>query len=308
MNMILKLLIFSLLFGCTKDNKTGERPEITELRDRKALYCELSESLYNQWEKTLDPKCDAALFTALHGLACGYVSVTQFESEDEPGKLCRRPGCSCYDNWAEGQPGSDSGFSKDMATGLQLFLATRPNPGLAERIVEYGKAEKWVVCSADTAAAKAGKCLMSLNIIKRWGKIAELPVDPSQGSSLIPTEFAAHLQILSALVDNQVYGGISDSSLGAIKAQAEREPNNLLFQAASSRFTGKPSPFWVAKRLIEKFPAEGLPTTDDYCTPYLYQRDEMRDGKVNPDWLPCPGKKTHSGTDFLLAAWVILDL
>ncbi len=50
------------------------------------------------------------------------------------------------------------------------------------------------------------------------------------------------------------------------------------------------------------FPSDGLPTSANYCTDWLTQRDD--DPK---DWSPCPDEaKTHSGGEFLFAAALLL--
>jgi hypothetical protein len=302
------LLVIALLLGCSskKDNETLTPSRIEALDKRAERYCEQSKKLYLDYDETADPNCDAALFTALHGLKCDYVSVDQFESKDEPGKLCRRPGCTCWDNRVEGSPKSHSGFSKDQAAGMQLYLATYPDKSLVDRIVDYGKENNWVVCDADTQGGLLGSCLMSAKLITRWGDLAGK--DPGSSSlTSKQTETSAHVLVMTILAENQIYGAISNKSLKHLRTQAAREPNNLVYQAALSRFSDSPQADDVARRLLEFFP-EDLPTTDDYCTPYLYQRDEIRDGEVNPDWLPCKGERTHMGTDFLVADWVLTDL
>lgn len=306
----MKLLLTFLIaaFGCSGGNKPKKAKVETVdlLKERQKLYCELSEKIYIQFEGTVDPKCDAALFTGLHGLTCNYVTFDQFESEDEPGKLCRRPGCTCWDNREDGRPQSDSGFSKDMATGAQTYLAKYPDPDFVQRIVQYGEDNNWVVCDGETTADVLTKCTMTPKIINRWFKLAK-----KQGVTLeitIPEDYEAHLQIVGIINEYLLYDAVSDSSLRKIRAQAKREPNNLLFQAMAARFIGKPKPEEVEKRLLEFFPEDRLPTNKDYCTPYLYQRDEFRGEKKNKDWLPCKKKQVHAGTDFLLASWVLLDL
>lgn len=319
LNMILCLSLFGAT-GCgwfKTDNKPSTSDRIKALEDRDAKYCALSKPIYEAYENTIEPACDAALFTGLHGLKCGYVTVSQFESVTEPGKLCRRPGCTCFPKQV-GLPSSDSGFSKDMATGMQVYLSAKPDKVFAQRIQDYGISKNWTVCNAETAADVLGKCLMSSKIVYRWAEIEKKgaaqelsgpedePKDDEtgQGNKLTGnTDFRAHLDILSIVTEFQLYGGISDGSVKTIIDQSKREPNNLLYQAMASRFAGG-NVGEVAEKLLAKFPSDRLPTSDDWCTPYLYQRDER--GGSNPDWLPCPERKeTHPGTDYLFASWVL---
>lgn len=291
------LILLVSLFSCQKPKNQPLDNEVGTLQDRQKRYCEQSEKLYYERGLTTDPYCDAALFTALHGLVCDYVTVTQFESPWEPGKLCRRPNCSCFDNWVEGTPGSDSEFSKDMATGIQLYLATRPDKELAKRVLKYGGANGWIVCDAANDALRYSKCLMSPKIAARW-------YDLAGRRRQLTVAFEDHLSAISILVGYKLEGAISNSALDWIKKAAKREPNNLLFQAMASRFTGKPSSVKVATRLLEFFP-EDLPTNKNWSAHYLWERDEIINGRTNPDWLPGKKKQTHAGTDFLVASWVL---
>jgi hypothetical protein len=318
MKSVAVIIAFLLTLSCAKDNKVSAKQELPDLKNRVDLYCALSQPIYESLDRTIEPACDAALFTSLHGLSCGYVNPENFEWLDT-GKLCRRPGCTCYDNdpAPKGERRSDSGFSKDMATGMQLYYSQFPDIPLISRIRMYGNDNKWKVCDGDNPIVITSKCIMSPKIIQRWYDIQQkwsssnaIPRPPEEDSEefalVQPVDFQAHLQMLSVLIEHNLYGGISDNSLAAIKAQAEREPNNLLFQAMAAKFY-KGDTDRVLTLLLAKFPGDRLPTSADWCTPYLYQRDEVKaDGSPNPDWAPCPGEAhTHPGTDFLLASWVL---
>lgn len=309
---VILVLAMAALSGCghfAKDNKSSDRFDFDELRERDELYCSLSAEDYDQ-------ECDSALFSSLHALQCSYVDPDDYEYEFT-GKLCRQVGCTCYDNdpRPKGERGSDSGFSKDMATGMQVYFSQYPEKDFAVRVQEYGIANNWIVCDADTTADLIGKCQMSPKIVYRWAEIERKaseqsvkgpPPDQDDVQLTQNLGFLAHLDILSIVVECNLYGGISDSSVKTIKDQAEREPNNLLYQAMLAKFvTGDEAA--VAKKLLSKFPSDRLPTQRDWCSPYLYKRDEILPGQTNPnpDWLPCEGDKNHPGTDYLFASWVL---
>lgn len=308
------IIITSNLTGCgwfKKENKAEPKKEFPALMERDKLYCNLSQPVYEALDKTIEPNCDAALFTSLHGLQCRYVNPANFEYQGT-GKLCRRPGCTCYPP-QKGKPSSDSGFSKDQATGMQLYYSVKPDKDLAKRVSKYLAENNFFACSeAETPADLAGKCLMSSKIVYRWAQIekkaseaATSADEPGDEANLTAnTEFRAHLDILGVLTENALYGGISDASLATIKEQANREPNNLLFQALNAKFVAGDEAR-VAELLLVKFPPDRLPTSSDWCSDYLFQRDEIRAGELNKDWLPCDNKKTHPGTDYLLASWVL---
>jgi hypothetical protein len=273
-----------------------------KLQERANLYCELSKPRYDE----LRGGCDGALFTSLHGLLCDYVDLKQFEKE---GRLCREETCSCKE-----QGRSKTNFSKDMAVGLQLGFSLKPDYDLFRRVIDYGNSKNWIVCEADDIQDVIGRCTMSPKIISRWSdllKAGSLTDIGEDDAYIINTEFPAHLDIVSIMTSATLYGAISGLEKWTIEQQAQRVPENLLFQAAAARFAGT-DPDKVARKLLESFPEDRLPNTTDYCTDYLYQRDRIRfdgDGKefLNPDWLPCPDRQEeHLGTDFLFAAWVLL--
>lgn len=305
-------LLVTITSGCgwfKKDNKATPSAHISELSDRDATYCALSKPIVESHGGTTDEHCDAALFTSLHALQCGYANPGIFE-DGTTGKLCRRPGCTCYPK----QPGlssSDSGFSKDMATGMQVFYSARPDKDFAKRVSGYLADNKLTACDAVDAVTLASKCVMSSKIVYRWAQVEKLGAErdrdePSDEPQALTgnTEFRAHLDILGILTEYQLYSGISNSSIDTIKEQADREPNNLLYQAMLAKFV-KGNQREIAEKLLLKFPADRLPTSDDWCTDYLYQRDEIRDGGLNKDWLPCDNKEIHSGTDYLLVSYIL---
>jgi hypothetical protein len=302
--MRLLFLVLVVLVACSRSAPEDGSLNVetkAKLKQRMALYCDLSRERYeaNFGNVEAPGKCDGALFTALHGLSCDYVTVAQFESKDEPGKLCRDGECRCF----YGDYGSSSGFSKDMAVGMQTYLAYRPDQALAQRVTEYGSANNWVVCDAKDEATKLGRCYMSPKIIDRWAILSGLRLQGQSEDALgINTGFQAHLDIVSVMVDRKLYGGASKLQKYIIKEQAKRVPQNLLFQAMHARYHAPHEAESVAQKLLKHFPADRLPTKSDYCTDYLWQRDY--DAK---DWLPCAGDEEHSGTDFLTAAWALLN-
>lgn len=303
------LLFLFLLSSCSfgpfkKDNEKSPPTIFEELTTRKNLYCELSRPDYDA-TKAISSGCDAALWTSLHGLACDYVTVSQFESPVDQGRLCRRPGCMCFVNGQD--QGSKSGFSKDMATGMQLYLAIKPDAPLTQRIVDYGANNSWIVCDAVNDLERAARCAMSPKIISRWYDILGKAGGLRQGeddATLGKEGFQKHLDILSILAEDTIYGAISDLSLGTLEKWAKDAPSNLLFQAVYARFTGGDLEK-IGEDLLAKFPKDRLPTSSDWCAEYLYQRDEVINGVKTSDWLPCNDGKMHTGTDFLLTAWVL---
>lgn len=276
-------------------------PLALELRDallqRAQLYCDLSKYKYDLVGNIEQAgKCDGALFTSLHGSLCDYVSIDQFEDTNQQGNLCRDPECRCF----YGDYGSKAGFSKDMASGVQFYLALNNDHQLTQRIISYGENKNWMICDAHTRQDRLSHCLMSPKIIGRWYELLE-PGRPRIPSPWIPMSkgYGAHLQIVSILIDSLIYGKTSSAQNNLIKRQFRRVPQNGLFHAAYARFGDQREQQKAAKALLEQFPEDRLPNSFDWCAEYLFQRDP------GPDWQPCQRQHTHAGTDFILAAWLL---
>ena len=297
----MKFLLISLfILSCARDHKPDNDTFNLqgELLERASLYCELSKPHYEENQNIEEAgRCDGILFTALHGTLCDYVSIEQFESKTDDGKLCRDPECRCF----YGDYGSATGFSKDMATGAQLFLTLFPQKDLTKRIIAYGEQESWVVCEGKNEIETVSRCLMSPKIVGRWYDILAAAELTSIGYIPMSEGYGAHLQIVSIIIDQMLYGGIRSNQASLIKKQHERIPENGLFHAVYARFIDPKQKQAAAKSLLERFPRDRLPTSEDWCSDYLFQRD------MGEDWQPCTDGKTHMGTEFIFAAWALTN-
>lgn len=311
------LFLVFVLASCSyfeKDNEIEGKKDLPTLAERDALYCQLSKAKWETEGMALG-ECDAALWTSIHSLQCDYANPSIFEYK-KSGRLCRRPGCTCFGEHASGPYKANANFSKDMATGEQLANAVNPDADMVSRVNDYGAENNWTVCKGVDVVVTISKCLMSPKIIYRWGEIDRkgkslalkgLASQPEDDGHLLTgkTEFEGHLEIVGILTEEVLYGGISDSSLSKVKEHADREPNNLLYQAVLAKFVNGDEEA-VAEKLLAKFPADRLPGSQDWCSSYIFQRDEYREGEPNGDWLPCPEEgDTFAGTDYLFASWVL---
>ena len=254
------------------------------------------------------------LWTSLHGIACEYIEINQFESDTEPGRWYRSPSHDCY------TPGSvenrsKSTISRDMYLGLMNFIFSRKRQDLLDRTIEYGEANAWVVGDAVNIIEQVSRATITPQLYNILYDMQELL---SLGTSANPpdlpltenTDFRAHLDILRIYLSGKLYGGISDGQLETLRHQAEREPLNALYRAAYHTYTDGDQT--IALELLLKefpFPTDRLPNNhQDFCTGYIYQRDH-RAGD-NDDWKPCADDdyQLHSGTDFIFAASVLEGL
>ena len=307
--LILTLLLVSCgLFKTEKpkDDKLSDETRAA-LQERVDFFCAESEALYNANKGNVDEigRCDGPVFTSLHSLICDYATVSQFESKDEPGKLCRDPECRCFYK----DLGSKSGFAKDGAISMQLALTVHPDPDLVDRIIDYGEENSWVVCDAINEVEKASTCLMSPKIVGRWydlqGRGRLVAQKTGEGEAIgVNTGSEANLDIISIMGEYKLYGAISPTSKRTIKEQWSRVKINGLFHASYSRFIDNKQAEVAARSLLAKFPSDRLPNSrNDWCEQYLWRRDP-----APKDWDPCPSSPVldHSATDFLFAAWVLL--
>ena len=327
-----KNLFFILLYiasGCSNwtpsvDSKTSAAEGLDELRAKRDLYLKLGQDVYAPL-KFMHSRCDGLLFTALWQVSGGNADMTVFESKSEPGRWYRNPEQDCFlPNAAADKRdnGSKTTISKDMYIGLLHFLVANKNPAPAKRALKYAVQNNWKVGQGIDPITELSTVYLTPQIyLLLRDLVAKLEnqkpdfkdhlAEDDSARRLANTGFQAHLDVLYVLLSGKVYGQISPYQLNLLKTQAEREPNNALYQAAYHLYhDGQQS---VATDLLldaNRFPAEQLPNNhDQHCTEYLYQRDEVKNGSTSNDWLPCPDetKSTHSGTDFTFAAHIILD-
>lgn len=295
------LCLFTLLAGCGAERE-GAHVEPTskdKLKAKMSLYCELSKPHY-ETHKYVVSECDGLLFTALHGLACDYVTVDQFESDVEPGQWFRNPKHDCF------QTGnSDSDISKDMLTGLAAFLQKKGDLNAVERTITYGEKNNWFMGDAKDPFTRTTKTLLLPAGQKMFRDIRDrlqlrLTTDIAEDDGIIGinTGFEAHLDVLGIMVRAATHGSVYTYHAEILKAQAERQPRNAFFQAASSRFEGVERDLSI---LLDEsyFPSDHLPTNANYCADYLWQRDDKPS-----DWSPCQGDQVKSGTDYIVAAYL----
>lgn len=287
-NAILTGCLASLaLAGCSPVKEKPSSPIPADLAAKVDLYKQLQPSRLDEYGWAGE-KCDSALVTSLCLVSggCPDANIYDAESETEPGRWYRHKLHDCYDL---GQSASD--ISKDMFAGLAFVL----DDAAKARVVAYGQANDWVMGRGPLARTYLTPPL-------RW-LYTGWPVTTDQDNWLpwpINTGYRAHLDILSILLRAKVRGGsTTDIELAYLKAQVERLPRNALFQAAYHKFKDGDQKEATAILLDETlFPADSLPTDANYCTDYLWSRDEAH------DWNPCEDGKRKDATDFLFAAWV----
>jgi len=278
----------------------------------------------------VESKCDGLLFCSLD--ATGGGACNPLLAEKGAGHWLRHPDGSCYPC----PGGSCSENSKDQFLGLMPYLfVKKPATALqeAEAIAAYGEANSWYMGAASDESKKLSNELFLPPFRATVYELVAQLGGPNNDQRLIPqvwiptaTGYERHLQVLHIVLRGIMQNGIDALELDYLESCAEKEPNNALYVAAYHRFKdGDQSAAAALLGDTSKFPDDGLPTSANYCTDYLYQRDETvislalkkcqatpgQDCAAfeltpNPDWLPCPDKAaTHAGIDFIFTVWMM---
>lgn len=274
------------LVGCSGVKEKPASPVPESLAQKIALYKQLQPSRLDEYGWAGE-KCDSALVTSLCLVAGGCSAANIYDAEAEPGRWYRHKLHDCYDL---GQSASD--ISKDMFAGLAFVL----DDAAKARVVAYGEANDWVMGRGPLSRTYLTPPL-------RWlytGWPLTISTQDNWLPSPINTGYRAHLDVLSIILRAKAMGHkTSELELAYLKAQADRVPRNALFQAAYHKFKDGDQSVATGILLDETlFPATSLPTNANYCTDYLWSRDEAH------DWNPCEDGKKKDATDFLFAAWV----
>lgn len=309
--------------GCSKRDKPAIDPvtPLTTLDDKAGVYeAQLSEAL--DLQGFVHDRCDGLLFRTLLAVARGVEDRELILSAREPsGKWHRHPLKDCYID--DRDNGSKSTISNDMLLGLAWWAWEFKAADVVKGVIDYGKAHNWnmgdgdpfrtimrpslIITYYDIArklGVDAGTPLFPLLEQERWGgevstmnygTVLQLNLYTDEVS--LQTGYEAHLQVLHTLLRAHVLGAASVVDLDVLKSQAERQPNNALFQAAYHLYAdGDQSEALKALENEAWFPATRLPTAADRCPEYLFQRDEVEWAGCSPD-----GKRPHSATDFRFA-------
>lgn len=338
--MVSKLLLyvctFALLCGCAALKKDNE-PQSTvdpavEVRTQLDVYRPLIDAQLDAHGlvRLGGSIGDSTLFSCL-ALVAGGANFDPVVFLTPEGKPLRHPEIAPDPTGKSSTP-----ISKDMVDGFLWCVYAVGHKGdmahareLTESLISFGKAhsapEGWWFCTADDRAAYhmsdadwLGKCLMPPAMIKdiyrleKWagGECDQTCKDWMAVGVNVPannTGFERHLAVIGTVRNGLVEGGINDNSLKIVLENAKNaEPHNALYQGAFHLFTDGVQADCFAQLKPPRFPADALPGKAQFCTPYLFQRDEAG----NPDWLPCPNDTSPDGgrgVDYAFAAAVCLS-
>jgi hypothetical protein len=273
------------------------------LREKRESYLALQHTIKDS-QGFISDKCDSVGFSCLNVVGGGEIDIKK--AQDPDGRLWRHPDRDCYD---KGESGSD--ISRDMIWMCLVYAYHSHDGEFVSRLKSYAKDHNFILGRGDiTRTAMTPKLISTLYKVDTAlnGSQENPPQSADQeeaGTSLsLQTGFEAHLQVLDIWLNSALEHGITQKDLEILKGQTEREPFNLLFSAMYHTYSDGDMTYPViALGGDYLYPKGRLPTTEDHCTEYLYQRDYSA-----KDWGPCDPStpvKTHSATDFLFALKIV---
>jgi hypothetical protein len=116
--------------------------------------------------------------------------------------------------------------------------------------------------------------------------------------------FEAHIQALHLYLRGLMFGAVSDYQKMFFAEMKGRQPENLLFRAMYAKFdNGQVDDVAMEASSTSRIFPVGLPTSNDRCENYVWQRDQY-----SADWQPCDQGLTHTGTDLTFLRAVVNDL
>ena len=361
------LFMILFLLSCAnpflKDNEPRKSKLSSEEQLQKKLDLYLSQSSQGLDEFGFyDHIGDSLLFTCLLNASGGSTDISQAVLPS--GRPLRHPNIS--------PEISRTSFSKDMMVGYLVcmwVMSEQKSLPLIESLIKHGRSNNWNLCGdlgayEDKAILDGhnklshridmlSRCVMSPALI---ATIYDLAVKVGYNCDVschtartifiqTPTNskgFARHLNFLHQSLRGLIEGSINDNQVSIFRNGVENQPNNALYQAIYHTYSNRDQSKALSLLLDEnKFPSGAIPDNNNYCTHYLFQRDERRtkvltadaggciqykdagiisdvkecglspDSQVtrymyNPDWLPCDGGSSKAGIDFMYAAtWVL---
>ena len=335
-------LLLSVFLGCSslkKDNKPQPTLDISaSVKDQIGVYRPLIKAQADSYGliRMGGSIGDSALFSCLARAAGALDFDPAVLFKD--GKPLRHPDIK------PDASGGGSPISHDMVNGILWCLYDMHKRGdtdhainLTKSMIDFGRAHKktvgidvgWMFCTDQDVADYhisgedvLGRCFMSPGIVKdiyRIAKMIGMPCDADCQYFMaigpnIPSDetgFKRHLAVIGTVRNGLVEGGINDNSLKIVLQKAhEAQPRNALYQAAYHLYNdGVQDDAYRALTDESLFPRDHLPTSANYATDYLFQRDDDTAKGPGADWLPDLSGSSESngrGVDFVFAAAMAL--
>lgn len=320
--LLLPLLLLSCGYFQKKDNEPKPTLQPIEILRAKA-------DRYTTWTADLEDdqgvlpqfKCDSLLFQSFYELATnGDLDISIYEGGR--GEWFRSPSHDCFYRDAAGEPvrnGSKTTISRDMFLGLFMHIWFQKDLDKAEGILTYGRNAEPRFFMGDGINFLERETRTHLRPSIRgtlYHLIAALGGEdnPRKNAPYLPSAasngYQLHLMVTHTLLRGLILDGVSDKELNVLKKASDKQPNNAYYSAVYHLFADGNQDQAIQILLNEKlFPSDRLPSGQDRCSDYIFQRDYDRDDSdpKNDDWKPCSdgSNETHPAVDFLWTFKVI---
>lgn len=301
------LISIALLISCgsVERKKIESDTRYEELERKYNLYVDLlnnSERFYSGW---ITKDCDGLLYNSIASIS-GIENIDIEMAKDHNNKWYRTPKQNCY---TSGQSGSS--ISRDMFLGLFYWIYQNERLDLIKEIIDYGRDHKnnlgfWVMGDGDITRTDIRPSMQATGheIRFRLGGVDNDARKLPQFWTKETSGYATHLEFLHIYLRGLLRGKISTKAFEVMKHHVKYQPNNALFNIMYHRYVDNKFDSALSILLNNKyFPDNSLPTNKNYCTDYLWSRNE--DEK---DWKPCDRNNDYvRGIDFIFASSIILQ-
>lgn len=274
------LLVF--IFGCSTAKK-HKKPTINPLEDlslQKEVYLSLLPTVQGEAGFVEDQECDSLLWSGLVSASGGGVQLSA--ARDASGKWHRTPQQDCYQT---GRSGSE--VSKDMIVGLEWGLWVAGDQAALADLYRYGNRHDWILGAGPLDRTYFHVPFQNTLrvLIGKDPNIPEFYVDPLK-------DHQRHILALDIVLRGEVQGKIDENAYNLLKKWHKIDPDNALFSFAVNRYSDGDQSGTI--EILKRFPKDHLPTNDDWCGRWLWERSQHSE-----HWQPCDEIKNHSGGDFL---------
>lgn len=300
---IRNLLILSMLaFGCSKPKGTHDVQEtISDLELLRETYDRYHSLAPRGWD--IDNSGDALLWVSLAHVGLREAGPID-EAQSEPGHWFRFPQLIQHPEMA------DSDISRDMLTGLLIYIWQFKRLDWAEDWWKYGEEHNWRM-GQERSGLPETRTIMAPTTISMLGEVIFQLGGEDHGERQIPIVyntapgFVSHLSLLDIYLQGEMHHSLTTRDLEAVALILTHMATNPFPHALYHRYTdGDQS---EATRLLRTiWPQDRLPTNGDWCEHWRTQRSDGDTG-----FLPCiseAGEQQHSGGDLLFTAAIVLGL
>ena len=320
------LLIPLFILSCGLFQKKDNKPQITiqpveVIRAKADRYKALAVGLEAENGVLPQFKCDSLLFQSFYELSTdGDLDMSIYEGD--PGQWFRSPSHDCFYRDVIGEPvrnGSKTTISRDMFLGFFTYILFHRDLDAAESILTFGRNAQPRFFMGDGVNFLERETRTHLRPSIRgtlYHLIAALGGEdnPRKNVPYLPSAtvngYQLHLMVTHTLLRGLILDGVSDKELAVLKKATDKQPENAYYHAVYHLFKDGDQSRAIQILLDESlFPADRLPSGQDRCSDYIFQRDDDR-GDPDPDkddWKPCSdgSNETHPPVDFLWTVRVI---